>query len=356
MLQTTVAKLDYSNFQAEVGRVRPDRRGQCLRGAYGDDLGRCFGLNRAPALVTRALRKTTIAATELKCDTPLHGLTKSVPVEDAFFIALQLREYPVHELRLHGKAIKGGPFASGMTSIYDLKNDPVANLDHRSHAIFFYLPRAALDLIADGAGARRVDSLCFQTGVGIDDPVIRHLTSALLPAFAQPEQANTLFVDCVTLAVGTHVAHSYGDMRPATRPVRGGLSPWQVRRVKEVMNANLDGELSVADLAKERGLSLSYFIRAFRTSTGVPPHRWLMQRRTDKAKDLLRNSELTLNEIALACGFADPESLHRRVHENGRHEPWRLAPHAARLSGRRFADMSGQESCLRSWLSESLHI
>ncbi len=75
--------------------------------------------------------------------------------------------------------------------------------------------------------------------------------------------------------------------------------------MKEVLSENLDGEVSVAALARECGLSLSYFTRAFRTSTGVPPHRWLMHRRIDKAKDLLRNPNQSLSDIALTCGFAD---------------------------------------------------
>ena len=187
--------------------------------AYGDDLGQCFGLSQVPVLVTKTLRKTTIAATELKCNAPLHGLTTSVPAEDAFFVGLQLRDYPVHEFRVNGKPIKAGPFTAGMTTLFDLKDDPVAHLDHPSHAVFFYLPRAALDLIADHAGASHIDGLRFQTGVGIDDPVMLNLTSALLPAFAQPEQASTLFVDYVTLAIGAHVAHTYGSMPASPRPV-----------------------------------------------------------------------------------------------------------------------------------------
>ncbi|MFZ2019344.1 MAG: AraC family transcriptional regulator [Methyloceanibacter sp.] len=274
------------------------------RVAYGADLGACFGLNRAPVLVSRTLRNTTIAATEVRCDSPLHGLTTPLPAEDAFFVALQIREYPVHEIQRNGKSIQAGPFSPFMTSFYDLKEQPVARLDHASHAVFFYIPRAALDLIADGANTRNIETLRLQTGMGIDDPVIRHLTCALLPAFARPEEASTLFVDYVTLAAGAHVAHTYGEMGPARR-VRGGLAAWQERRAKELMSANLDGETSIADLAQECGLSLSYFTRAFRATTGVPPHRWLMQCRVDKAKDLLRNSTLSLSEIALACGFAD---------------------------------------------------
>jgi AraC-like DNA-binding protein len=250
------------------------------------------------------LRKTTIAATQLKCAVPRHAPTKSLPLEDAFLVSLQISGYPAHEFWLDGKALKVGPYAPGDTVIFDVKDDPIARIDHPFHSVFFYLPRSALDMIADGADAPRIQSLRCLPKNGLNDPVVHHLTSALLPAFDKPEQASTLFVDYLTLALAAHVAHVYGDMRPA-KQARGGLAPWQERRVKELMVANLEGVISLSQLANECGLSLSYFTRAFRTSTGVPPHRWLMQRRIDKAKDLLRSSDLSLNEIALACGFAD---------------------------------------------------
>jgi AraC family transcriptional regulator len=279
--------------------------------AYGDCLGEAFGLDKPPAFISGALRKTTVAITELRLDTPLYGVTDALPAEEAFLVALQVRQYPVHELWLNGKSITAGPFGAGMTSMYDLTCDPRAGLDHPSHAVFFYLPRAALDTIADGADASHVDTLRHQPGVGIDDPVMRHLTSVLLPSFERPEQASTLFIDYVTLAVGAHLAHRYGGMRTMTRPVRGGLAPWQERRAKELMSANLDGELNIAQLAQECELSLSHFTRAFRKTTGLPPHRWLLQRRVDKAKSLLLDPTLSLAETALACGFADQSHFTR---------------------------------------------
>jgi AraC family transcriptional regulator len=273
--------------------------------AYGDDFGQCFGLTRAPAFVTRSLRRTTIAATELRCDTNGHGLTTSIPAEDSFLAALQVREYPAHEFWVNGKSIQAGPYAAGETVIYDVKSDPIAYLKNPFHSVFFCLPRSALDLIAEATDARRIDIIRSHPERGTDDPTMRHLVSALLPAFARPEQASTLFVDCVTLAVAAHNAQNYGDMHSLARPVRGGLAPWQERRAKEILSANLDGEVSISDLANECELSLSYFTRAFRRSMGVPPHRWLMQRRIDKAKDMLRNSTLSLSGVALDCGFAD---------------------------------------------------
>jgi AraC family transcriptional regulator len=53
------------------------------------------------------------------------------------------------------------------------------------------------------------------------------------------------------------------------------------------------------------------FSRAFKQSTGIPPHQWLLDRRVETAKDLLRRSCLSLTDIALTCGFSDQSHFTR---------------------------------------------
>jgi AraC family transcriptional regulator len=71
------------------------------------------------------------------------------------------------------------------------------------------------------------------------------------------------------------------------------------------MMAHLEEDISVARLASECSLSPTHFARAFRQTTGLPLYRWRLERRIDKAQDLLRNSPEPLADIALSCGFAD---------------------------------------------------
>jgi transcriptional regulator GlxA family with amidase domain len=71
------------------------------------------------------------------------------------------------------------------------------------------------------------------------------------------------------------------------------------------MSANLQRDVSIADVATECSLSAGHFARAFRRSTGLSPHQWLLQHRIDEAHGLLRDRRLSLAEIACACGFAD---------------------------------------------------
>jgi AraC family transcriptional regulator len=87
--------------------------------------------------------------------------------------------------------------------------------------------------------------------------------------------------------------------------VSGGLAPWQLRLARDTINANLEEQLSLEQLADECRLSVTHFAKAFARSTGISPHRWLMQRRVDLAKDLMLTTDSSLVEIALKCGFSD---------------------------------------------------
>ena len=145
-------------------------------------------------------------------------------------------------------------------------------------SLLFYLPRAALNAIADDAAAPRIGDLSYKPGASVNDATISCLGSTILPAFSRADQANRLFVDHVSLAAGIHLAQTYGGMRPVARPPRGGLAR-QERRAKEVLSANLDGDVPLKQVARECRLPVSHFSRAFRRTMGVAPHHWLLTRR-----------------------------------------------------------------------------
>ncbi len=230
---------------------------------YGERLAERLRVEQAPAIAMRVLRTADMAVTETRCDDPVLGLSGSIQRADAFFVNLTLRDYPNRVYWEDGRQVSVCDMRAGQASIHDLKRDPVALIDKPHHHLFFYLPRDALNAIADDANARRIGDLNYQP-VGIDDTTISSLGRAILPALSHPEQVNQLFVDHVLLALGVHVAQTYGGMRPPSRPVRGGLAPWQVKRAKEILSANLEGSVQLKEVAKECGLSVSHFSRAFR--------------------------------------------------------------------------------------------
>ncbi|TAI66740.1 AraC family transcriptional regulator [Bradyrhizobium sp. Leo170] len=277
---------------------------------YGDRFGERLRA-KATAFVSRSLRNTSIAVTELRSDNPEHGISAPLVREDAYLIGYHFVDYPIHEYFEDERTTPLTSLRAGQTTLYDLKRSPQFTINKACHCVHFYFPRSALNIIADNAEARRIHELRYQPGVGVDDPIIRALTSSLVPAFEHPDQASRIFVDHVTLAVGIHVAKMYGGMVSQIRPTRGGLAPWQLKRAEETLAASLQGDISLADLANDCGISASHFARAFRQSTGLSPHQWLQQKRVDEAKVLLRERRLSLSEVALACGFADQSHFTR---------------------------------------------
>ena len=279
-------------------------------GAYGQRLAETLRVEHAPAIVTRVLRTAEMAVTETRWDDPVPGLSGSHQREDAFLVTLALRDYPNRVYWEDGRLVSVCDVRAGQTCIHDLKRDPVALLDKPHHVLFFYLPRGALNAIADDADAPKIGDLRHDA-VSFDDATVGGLGRAMLPALSYPDQTSQLFVDHVLLALGVHVAQTYGGMRALTRPVRGGLAPWQVRRATEILCAKLDGRVPLQEVARECRLSVSHFSRAFRCSMGVAPHNWLLTRRVEAAKERLRDDRFTLSEVALACGFADQSHLTR---------------------------------------------
>jgi AraC family transcriptional regulator len=88
-------------------------------------------------------------------------------------------------------------------------------------------------------------------------------------------------------------------------PLRSGLAPWQIRKTKMHIELNLGGKVSTQDLATIAGLSPFHFSRAFRTSFGDSPHRYLLRRRIECSQGLMLSTKDSLAEIALNCGLVD---------------------------------------------------
>jgi AraC family transcriptional regulator len=169
----------------------------------------------------------------------------------------------------------------------------------------------------------------------VSDPVVRHLRACLQTARAQPSKMCSSCLDHLETAVQAYLRQTHSVI-PLSPPVaRGGLAPWQLRRAKEMLISRLDEPISLAELARACKLSPSHFARAFRQTTGQPPHRWLMEQRIEKAKQLLVDTTLSLAQIAQRCGFADQSHFTRVFAQLVQSSPgqwrrhWRRGPVAA---------------------------
>lgn len=121
---------------------------------------------------------------------------------------------------------------------------------------------------------------------------------------------------------------------PLTRPRRGGLAPWQARRVHDFIEDNLPGGISCHELAGLVGLSSHHFSRAFRVSFNESPHAYVTKERIRRSCALMLASAVSLGQIAADCGFNDQAHFNRvfRKHCGASPGDWRRQQHAPLLS------------------------
>lgn len=276
-------------------------------------------LHDAPMAPTSSMCKSGMGFVELIGDRNDVGVSERIR-DDAFMIAVQLKKCPDFDLYADDHVYRHQGFVAGAVAIYDLRTNLIYDLrsqkpgksDESFHAIDFYLPRRAIDAITEDAGSPRIDEFRHQPGGVIRDSVAGHLLRSVQSTLsARPEERNALFVDHVAMALATHLVHTYGGMLLRSISPFGRLAPWQERRAKELLAANLDGGVALADLAGACDLSIRHFTRAFRGSTGMSPHAWLRHQRVEKAKNLLTNRNFVITKIALDCGFADQSHFTR---------------------------------------------
>jgi AraC-like DNA-binding protein len=281
------------------------------KGAYGAHLAHHFNLDDYQTLLTRTREGNRVAVTRLRSEAAELRNTTPLEPERAFMVVLLMRDMLDHALRLRTGPVPIDLFPAGSIMMVNLIHQPTARIGGPFESLNFYIPYAALEEISEERGTRRVGSLSAASGRAMRDDVVKHLGTSLIPALENPAETSQLFVDHVSLALVSHVAHAYGEGRADARIPRSTLAPWQERRAKEFMESRLDGGCSLADVARECGLSPSHFARAFRQTTGDPPYRWLLKAKVSHAKRLLLESGLTLSQISSACGFAEQSHFNR---------------------------------------------
>jgi len=105
------------------------------------------------------------------------------------------------------------------------------------------------------------------------------------------------------------VDRGIGDSRRTL--TRGGLAPWQTRKLELLIADRLSLPITCRDMAQWVGLSPSHFSRAFRTSVKVTPHVYVMRARVERACVMMKSSPAALSQISIECGFSDQAHFNR---------------------------------------------
>jgi AraC family transcriptional regulator len=224
---------------------------------------------------------------------------------------IELAPAPDHRIRLHvGAPVAGRCDDAGF--VYtpgDLDLLPAGegdgwHEDSASRALVLSLSPTLLARAADELGSRNIGLARRHM---FRDPQIEFIAQALEAERASGNANGALYAEGLGLALAVHLLGRYrGDDRP-----QRGLSPLQRRRVAEYIEQHLDRDLRLTKLADLTRLRGTQFKALFRSSFGVPVHEYVVQRRVERAKQLLLTGELSISQIALEAGFSHPSHMAR---------------------------------------------
>jgi AraC family transcriptional regulator len=148
----------------------------------------------------------------------------------------------------------------------------------------------------------------FETRYPINDPLVSQIVSTLAHEM-EDDFLDHIMVDALNTALAVQMVRHFVDPSKITLTPSNGLSRERLQRVCDYIEAHLDDRLTLADLAGAACLSPYHFSRSFKQAVGVGPQRYVMIRRIERAKVLMRRTRQPLASIALEVGFTDQSHL-----------------------------------------------
>ena len=204
--------------------------------------------------------------------------------------------------------------------------------------------RLVAEAMAEIRGASTVDLVPV---LNTYDPLIRRGVSILWGELLKPRHpAQSLLVEGVGTMLAAHLVRSYDARSRSSYDSTGRLDPAALRLVVDYMHDHLDRHIALDELSDIAGVSRFQFIRLFRASTGLTPMKFLESCRIEFARKLIRESNRSMPEIALAAGFADQSYFVKRFR---RHAGYTPGQYAAQLRGR----TGGRRKVRNSWPTAS---
>ncbi|WP_027543565.1 helix-turn-helix domain-containing protein [Bradyrhizobium sp. WSM2254] len=142
------------------------------------------------------------------------------------------------------------------------------------------------------------------------DVVIQHLAQAVEQAVCENVSNSDRFIDPIARALANRVSAISRSSEP-WQVQTAGLPDYELRRLQDFIEANLEGEITLAAMASACGIGTKSFVRAFAATTGKSPYQYVIAARVERAKRLIEQDQEGLAEIALRCGFSHQEHLTR---------------------------------------------
>jgi AraC family transcriptional regulator len=230
-------------------------------------------------------------------------------------ICLSLAPRPVRLLQIQGDKSYSGLYGKGDFSIAPAEAPFFARWDSDDHLLQIRIAAPFIQQVAGEALSMNPDQLEVIPEFRTRDPQLEAIALLLLAELKQDNLGGRLYIESLANLLAVQLLRQYSASKPHLPVYEGGLPQRQLRQVLDYIHDHLEQDIKLADLAELLGMSQFHFSYLFKQAIGTSPYQYLLQQRVERAKQLLKQTERSIMEIALECGFNSHSHLSKQFRQ-----------------------------------------
>lgn len=230
-------------------------------------------------------------------------------------ICLSLASRPVRFLHIKGGKTYAGLYGKGSISITPAKVPLFARWDNDDQFLEIRLASCFLQCVARETIDKNPDQLELVSEFRTRDPHLESIGMLLLTELKQENLGGRLYIESLANVLAVHLLRQYAVIKPRLPIYEGGLPERQLLQVLEYVDEHLNQDIKLADLAQLLDMSQFHFSRLFKQSIGIAPYQYLLQQRVERAKQLLKQTDRSIIDIACLCGFNSHSHLSKQFRQ-----------------------------------------
>lgn len=234
---------------------------------------------------------------------------------DEHSICLSLAPRPVCLLLTQGDKTRTELYAKGDFGITPAQMPLFARWDSDDHFLQIRIASHVLQSVARETLDKNPDRLELLPEFRTRDPQLEAIGMMLLAELKQENLGGRLYIESLTNVLAIHLLRQYVAAKPRLAVYKGGLPKRQLLHVLDYIDTHLNQDIKLADLAQLLSMSQFHFSHLFKQSIGMAPYQYLLQQRVERAKQLLKQTDQSIVDIAFLCGFNSHSHLSKQFRQ-----------------------------------------
>ncbi len=234
---------------------------------------------------------------------------------DEHAICLSLAPRPVRLQQVQDGKSYTGLYGKGDFSITPAEAPFFARWDNDDHLVQIRIASSFIQEVAREVLAMNSDRLEVIPEFQTRDPRLEAIALLLLTELKQENLGGRLYIESLANLLAVQLLRQYSTSKPHLSVYEGGLPQRQLLQVLDYIHDHLEQDIKLADLAKLLGMSQFHFSHLFKQAIGIAPYQYLLKQRIERAKQLLKQTDQSVMEIAFSCGFSSHSHLSKQFRQ-----------------------------------------